>query len=81
MCPENKIGTKAEILQTLSHFFQEIFTSMHDLQNFFKKEKDYIEDLRAIVEKKLVAASTAANIQDYINSFEDVLGDQASGNV
>jgi hypothetical protein len=54
---------------------------MHDLQNFFKKEKDYIEDLRAIVEKKLVAASTAANIQDYINSFEDVLGDQASGNV
>jgi hypothetical protein len=49
---------------------------MYDLENFFKKEKEYIEDIRTIIDKKLVAQSSAANLRDYISSFEDVLGDQ-----
>ena len=49
---------------------------MSDLVDFFEKEKNYVEDLRTIVEKKLVTSSSAANIKDYIASFEDILGDQ-----
>ena len=49
---------------------------MSDLVDFFEKEKNYVEDLRTIVEKKLVTSASAANIKDYIASFEDILGDQ-----
>ena len=49
---------------------------MYDLENFFKKEKDYIADIRAIIDKKLVTPSSATSLRDYISSFEDVLGDQ-----
>ena len=33
----------------------EIYTSMHQLNNFFEEEKDTIEDLKMIIEKKLVS--------------------------
>ena len=42
----------------------EIYTSMHQLNNFFQEEKDTIEDLKMIIEKKLVsqAAVTGKNL-------------------
>ena len=33
----------------------EIYTSMHQLNNFFEEEKDAIEDIKMIIEKKLVS--------------------------
>ena len=33
----------------------EIYTSMHQLNKFFEEEKDVIEDLKMIIEKKLVS--------------------------
>jgi len=56
----------------------EIFTSMHELEAFFQKEKQYVEDIRAIVEERIVVGQVAQNLQDYVSSFEDVLGNQAS---
>lgn len=54
----------------------EIFTSMYELGTFFQKEKEYVEDIRAILEKKLVIEQAAQNLRDYVSSFEDVLGNQ-----
>ena len=68
----------SQVKLSIIFLFQEIFTSMHDLLNFFKKEKDYVDDLKAIVEKKLVSSAASANLKDYIASFDDVLGDQVS---
>ena len=33
----------------------EIYTSMHQLNKFFEEEKDAVEDLKMIIEKKLVS--------------------------
>ena len=33
----------------------EIYTSMLDLENFFKEELEYVEDLRALYDKKLIS--------------------------
>ncbi len=55
----------------------EIFTSMHELGTFFQKEKEYVDDIRAIIEKRLVVEQAAQNLRDYVSSFEDVLGNQA----
>ena len=54
----------------------EIYTSMMDLENFFKEELEYVEDLRALYDKKLISFQSKQNIGTYIQSFEDVVGDQ-----
>ena len=33
----------------------EIYTSMHQLNKFFEEEKDMVEDIKMIIEKKLVS--------------------------
>ena len=33
----------------------EIYTSMHQLEKFFEEEKSYVEDIKLIIEKKLVS--------------------------
>ena len=54
----------------------EIYTSMKDMENFFKEEMEYIEDLRALYDKKLITIEAKQNVGAYIQSFEDVVGDQ-----
>ena len=54
----------------------EIYTSMMDLENFFKEELEYVEDLRALYDKKLISFEAKQNIGAYIQSFEDVVGEQ-----
>ncbi len=55
---------------------KEIYTSMHELSLFFEKEKEYVEHLRAIVDKKLVSVEARGAVGAYVSSFEDVLGEQ-----
>ena len=59
-----------------NHGNQEIYTSMMDLENFFDEELEYVEDLRALYDKKLITLEAKQNIGAYIQSFEDVVGDQ-----
>lgn len=51
---------------------------MMDLENFFQEEAEYVEDLRALYDKKLVSLEAKQNLGAYIQSFEDVVGDQVS---
>jgi len=53
-----------------------IYTSMQEMENFFKDELNYVEDLRAIYDKKLIGQEGKRSIATYIQSFEDILGDQ-----
>jgi prolyl 4-hydroxylase len=55
---------------------KEIYTSMHELAMFFETEKEYVEHLRAILDKKLVSVDTRGAVGAYISSYEDVLGEQ-----
>ena len=59
-----------------NHGNKEIYTSMMDLENFFDQELEYVEDLRALYDKKLITLEAKQNIGAYIQSFEDVVGDQ-----
>ena len=59
-----------------NHGNQEIYTSMMDLENFFDEELEFVEDLRALYDKKLITLEAKQNIGAYIQSFEDVVGDQ-----
>ena len=54
----------------------EIYTSMLDLENFFKQELEYVDDLRALYDKKLISFEAKQNIGSYIQSFDDVIGEQ-----
>lgn len=54
----------------------EIYTSMLELENFFKEELEFVEDLRALYDKKLISVEAKQNIGSYIQSFDDVVGDQ-----
>jgi len=58
------------------HGNKEIYTSMLDMENFFKEELEFIDDLRALYDKKLISLEAKGNIGAYIESFEDVIGDQ-----
>ncbi len=52
-----KIQKKSEFITQKhddSQLTKEIYTSMHELSLFFEKEKEYVEDLRTIVDKRLV---------------------------
>lgn len=55
---------------------KEIYTSMHELVNFFTKEREYIDDLRIIMEKKLVSIDAQGAVGAYIASYEDIIGEQ-----
>lgn len=55
---------------------REIYTSMHELTAFFEKERDYVEDLRAVVDKKLVSVEARGAVGAYVSSYEDVIGEQ-----
>ncbi len=55
---------------------KEIYTSMYELTQFFEKEKQYVEDIKIILEKKLVFQESMGALGGYIASYEDVLGEQ-----
>ena len=55
---------------------KEIYTSMHELELFFEKEKQYVEDIRIIMDKKLVFPEGMGALGAYIASYDDVIGDQ-----
>lgn len=45
---------------------KEIYTSMHQLMQFFEEEKAYIEDIKALIDKKLVSQSAVSGISHII---------------
>merc|ERR1719242_1628460 len=49
---------------------------MHQLSEFFEEEKAYVEDIKAIIDKKLVSQSAVTGLGNYLASFDDVLGGQ-----
>jgi len=59
-----------------NHGKGEIYTSMKDLENFFKEELEFVDDLRSLYDKKLISMEAKGNVGAYIQSFEDVVGDQ-----
>ena len=44
---------------------KEIYTSMHQLSEFFEEEKTYVEDIKAIIDKKLVSQATVTGLGMY----------------
>lgn len=55
---------------------KEIYTSMHELNQFFEKEKDYVADIKACLEKKLVSLDAQTALGQYLASYDDVIGEQ-----
>lgn len=55
---------------------KEIYTSMHELNGFFEKEKEYINDLQQVMDKKLISVDAQGAIGAYIASYEDAIGEQ-----
>lgn len=55
---------------------KEIYTSMHQLEAFFQEEKTYVEDVKMIIEKKLVSQASVTGLGSYVASFDDVIGGQ-----
>merc|ERR1711892_1232614 len=49
---------------------------MKDLENFFNEELEFVDDLRSLYDKKLISMEAKGNVGAYIQSFEDVVGDQ-----
>merc|ERR1712141_317231 len=49
---------------------------MHQLSEFFEEEKAYVEDIKAIIDKKLVTQQAVSGLGNYLASFDDVLGGQ-----
>ena len=41
---------------------KEIYTSMHQLREFFNKEKEYVSDIRQMIEKKLVSLKAVGSL-------------------
>ncbi len=54
----------------------EIYTSMHQLTKFFDEEVAYVEDIKIILEKKLVSQSAVTGLGGYVASYDDVFGAQ-----
>ena len=44
---------------------KEIYTSMHQLSEFFEEEKNYVEDIKAIIDKKLVSQAAVTGLGNY----------------
>merc|ERR1712156_1093538 len=59
-----------------SEFTKEIYTSMHQLEKFFDEEKDIVEDIKMIIEKKLVSQAAVTGLGNYLASYDDVIGGQ-----
>ncbi len=58
---------------------KEIYTSMHELAQFFERERRYVEDMRTVLERRLVSSEdAAAALAAYLASYEDVVGEQVS---
>ncbi len=55
---------------------KEIYTSMYELTQFFEKEKAYVDDIKAIIDKKLVSVEAQGALGAYVTSYDDVLGGQ-----
>ena len=41
---------------------KEIYTSMHQLREFFETEKEYVNDIRQLMEKKLVSQKAVGTL-------------------
>ena len=41
---------------------KEIYTSMHQLREFFETEKEYISDIRQMIDKKLVSQKAVGSL-------------------
>lgn len=54
----------------------EIYTSMRDLEWFFDREQSYIEDIRQILDKKLVGQKAVNDLGAYLASYDEIIGDQ-----
>ena len=46
---------------------REIYTSMHELTAFFAREREYVEDLRAVMERKLVSVDARGAVGAYVS--------------
>jgi hypothetical protein len=42
--------------------YRKIYTSMHQLREFFETEKEYVNDIRQMMEKKLVSQKAVASL-------------------
>merc|ERR1719210_1965989 len=54
----------------------EIYTSMYQLEKFFEDEKSYVEDIKLMIDKKLVSQGAVTGLGGYIASYDDVIGGQ-----
>ncbi len=54
----------------------EIYTSMYQLTKFFQEERAYVEDIKTILEKKLVSQGATSGLGSYVASYDDVIGAQ-----
>ena len=55
---------------------KQIYTSMHELKQFFDEEIEYVNDLRQICDRKLVSTEAINHLGSYLASYDDVLGSQ-----
>ena len=51
---------------------KEIYTSMHQLWEFFEEEKNYVEDIKTIIEKKLVTQSSVTGLGEIYFNFQPI---------
>jgi len=49
---------------------------MYQLNKFFEEEKDVVEDIKMIIEKKLVSQAAVTGLGNYLASYDDVIGGQ-----
>ena len=52
---------------------EELFTSTHRLQQFFYREKYFVEQLRKILHRKVIKYQATNNISIYVKGFEDIV--------
>ncbi|TRY78772.1 hypothetical protein TCAL_01746 [Tigriopus californicus] len=55
---------------------KEIYTSTQQLEQFFLTEQRYVEDVKAIIDKKLVSVDAQGALGAYVASYEDIIGEQ-----
>ena len=44
---------------------KEIYTSMHQLREFFESEKDFVSDIRQMIDKKLVSQKAVGSLGEH----------------
>jgi hypothetical protein len=45
---------------------KEIYTSMHQLREFFETEKEFVNDIRQMIDKKLVSQKAVASLGEFL---------------